>query len=172
MRKRTIEPWQSTHHSCRSMQAWLPVYDKALHCLQNSDRPQDLLRILKQRCFPADWIPDDSTSASARKPLYPCSTTSAAVLSKAPGGAGVATQKPKLRNRSLLMHAVRLGRLESVQCLLGAPLFCNPATAAAWDGNTSAHLAVIHGMTQILQVLLFVLGPACLVWKNRWVRSK
>ena len=150
------------------MQAWLPAYDKALHCLQNSDQPRELLRILKERSFPADWIPDDSTSASARKPLYPCPQTSTAPPKKPPSATSAPTQKPKLRNRSLLMHAVRLGRAESVQCLLGAPLFCNPALATVWDGNTSAHLAVIHGMTKILQVLLLVLGPVSLVWKNRW----
>lgn len=159
-------PFQPTR-----MHSWLHTFDKATRVLVNSDKPADLMKILKDAPFPIDWVPEDG----GRKQLYKRSdepTEEPQPRSRPGDSNGVqVTPLPKLRNRSILATAVRLGRTECVRALIAPPLFANPAAASAFDGNTSVHLCAIHGKPEALAHIFDATGTKGRAWTNKCVSS-
>lgn len=144
------------------MEVWLATFDRAVRCLQNTDKPSDLARILTEARFPIDWVPEDGTTLAACQKLYQSTSSSVDASRSAVGDSG----KAKPRNRNLLMIAAKLGRLECVKWLVGPPLYSSPFVASKFDGNTPLHIAVAHARVDIVKFLLQNIGPGARLLTN------
>jgi hypothetical protein len=146
------------------MEVWLVTFDRAVRCLQNTDKPGDLAKLLNGSPFPVDWIPEDGSTLAACPALYHSCSGSIPEACRATAGE---TGKSKPRNRSLLMIAAKFGRLDCVKSLVGPPFYASPLLASKFDGNTPLHVAVTYGKVEVAKFLLHVIGSGARLLTNK-----